>query len=498
MYLLTPLPDNLLYLIHKKLIMKKPNFILYLLFLGMFGHLNLSAQDTLTICSGESIFLNAIQFFPTPPQGPAGPAGTPTPIPCTPRLNGISIEPEMNAVASGLMGYTVAPTNTTTYILSSTGSCGGPGSGGFGIEEKTYVVVVNPICGPQPPSVTSNQIFTDYPWLNFIVNPDACGAASIVRYKKGIDNFFLITDTFGEKNLYYENGTFYCQSSPNYDCVAIYNLSEIEETWNCDTSVFRPAPDCSNYSGTFFFENCDDGTEFFFLMTEDGRVLDPYFGEFIDFDPIEGQQVQFDYVPIQVASPCSIAEEAVTLTCLEATPLLDGDVFETYPWLNTLENDFCHFEVYGINSHRYLYIEFDNEAALYYEDGTFYCMDGLNYDCRALYGLSNPLLSWNCGSFSPPNNNPQFSNSAVMDTSLPSKSFNVFPNPTTGFLQVQTSFTPQLSQQLKVYGLDGNLLQEIPIATNKTPIDISSYANGVYYIEWISGADKMIQKVVKQ
>ena len=74
---------------------------------------------------------------------------------------------------------------------------------------------------------------------------------------------------------------------------------------------------CSNYTGTFFFRNCDDGTQFYFIETEDGRTFDPYFNAGVSYNPVQGQKAKFDFIDAGFASPCSIAEQAISITCLE-------------------------------------------------------------------------------------------------------------------------------------------------------------------------------------
>ena len=84
---------------------------------------------------------------------------------------------------------------------------------------------------------------------------------------------------------------------------------------------------CSN-TGTIFFEHCDDGRLFYFLRTSDGRVYDPYFGTGITYEPVNGQQIKFDFVDANFSSPCSNAEKAITLTCLEIIEDTNQECFE--------------------------------------------------------------------------------------------------------------------------------------------------------------------------
>jgi len=87
------------------------------------------------------------------------------------------------------------------------------------------------------------------------------------------------------------------------------------------------AGNCNNNTGTFFFRNCDDGTPFVFIQTADGTIYDPYFDGNISYTPIQGQTVNFDFNPADFDTPCSIAEQAIVINCLEIdnTPLPAGD-----------------------------------------------------------------------------------------------------------------------------------------------------------------------------
>lgn len=76
---------------------------------------------------------------------------------------------------------------------------------------------------------------------------------------------------------------------------------------------------CESNTGRMFFEDCDDGTQFFFIEDQNGTILDPYFGEGVEFEDRDGISVNFGYKPADFNTPCSRAEQAVVLTCIEET-----------------------------------------------------------------------------------------------------------------------------------------------------------------------------------
>ena len=44
---------------------------------------------------------------------------------------------------------------------------------------------------------------------------------------------FVFVETATSTDLYFRSGTFYCSSTPNYDCLALYNLTTQTNAWSC-------------------------------------------------------------------------------------------------------------------------------------------------------------------------------------------------------------------------------------------------------------------------
>lgn len=183
-------------------------------------------------------------------------------------------------------------------------------------------------CGETGEIGENVALFTDYPWLTEFVNPNNCSTESVELYQTGIFFYLLVKDGNGVETLYNASGQFYCQNANNYDCVAAFNLGSPIDSWTCgDMEIMPPVEECGANTGTFFFRACDDGQTFFFIGLNDGTIYDPYFAEGLSFEVIDGQRVQFNYVDAGFDSPCSIAEKAITLTCVEAIdiPINNGD-----------------------------------------------------------------------------------------------------------------------------------------------------------------------------
>ncbi len=87
-------------------------------------------------------------------------------------------------------------------------------------------------------------------------------------------------------------------------------------------------------------------------------------------------------------------------------PVENDPLFDTYPWLNNIvdQND-CEgttIEEFDLGSYAFILVTTATETTLYFEDGTFYCKDGINLDCATGYGLVTPTASWTCGQITPP------------------------------------------------------------------------------------------------
>lgn len=76
----------------------------------------------------------------------------------------------------------------------------------------------------------------------------------------------------------------------------------------------------------------------------------------------------------------------------------------------------------------------------------------------------------------------------------------LYPNPTTGIVTVQLATeTCTLTPEIQMYDIYGRRLQIIPVTAEKNPIDLSQYANGIYFMKLVSdGKVISVGKVVKE
>lgn len=267
--------------------------------------------------------------------------------------------------------------------------------------------------------IETTALLQEYNWLTDVLDLNTCEGETIVIYKQGGYNYLLVSN--GTVNLYFEDGSSYCQNTATYDCVGAYGLSTIVGRWVC---------------------------------SNEGVI-----------------------------------------------PTNENTLFTTYDWLdNLVDVNNCSgtdIEVYEAGGNTYLLIKSNGEEHLYFEDGTFYCKTVPNYDCLTAYNLSTPTDTWTCG------------DNVVAPMLLPitskkqyaAEQLTVFPNPTRGAFSVLLTVEAP-NQQLRLYDLHGRVLETRLVATDdkfsKIVFDLSSYPEGIYYLEWQLGSERTIQKVVKQ
>ena len=87
--------------------------------------------------------------------------------------------------------------------------------------------------GPDTSENTPDPIFEDYPWLKDLINENDCVGSSIYVYQSGAYQYLFVDRPTGG-TLYFQDGTFYCNSTNGYDCVSAYNLINKVKEWSCE------------------------------------------------------------------------------------------------------------------------------------------------------------------------------------------------------------------------------------------------------------------------
>ena len=564
-----------------------------------------SAMDTFVVCAGASVFLPAAQEFPQPPLPPVGPDdpnGIPV-TPCTPQLNQISILPTANTLAEGISGFTVTPTISGSYTVTSKGVCGGPASIQVGEIALTYHIIIDATCNsPEPPS---NQLFSDFPWLTALTTTD-CATASIVDYEKGGYHYLLVTDQNEQPILYFQDGSNYCQSTADYDCVTAYSLETVVNTWRCEDQTTSPS---SNQKAAVFTEfpwlvslvdpnSCttesitqyENGSYHYLLVTDGNGQATLYFQDgsrycqstpnydciaayglstevstwtcgggtsltvpidysigseppvtkIFDYFACTGDVVDllvpnFGNCPLDLPASTEVVEvltlnqQFLTVRILDSgsftfasVPNADcanvthiysfviqptctvDPIFTNFPWLSTHINPTsCNGEavsIYEVGGFQYVYVAAPDGNTLYFQNGDTYCTDAPNYDCRMAYNLESPTNTWSCNvSGLAPSTSTQRS---FVTIAQDANRLKVFPNPVHHTFNVPVKELNNEIQQLQLIDMQGQIIQTIAIpagnATRTISVDITDYAEGVYFVNLLSKGERTVQRIVKQ
>jgi len=363
--------------------------------------------------------------------------------------------------------------------------------------------------------------FNTYSWVNDYIDQNNCEEVKVTVYDAGNYNYVHIQDGEAGK-LYLEDGTFYCEDTPTYSCIAAYGLTTIVETWTCGSNsapmTIKGCTDasalnynaaateedgtceyetdnggCNSYMGTFFYEDCG-GIEYYFIELSDGRIFDPYFADGLEIVPREGQRIHFEYeIKTDITTPCTVSESPITIICME---LIEGTVFEEFPWLNSLidENDCgtASVSLYKSGAYYFVYVETGSSSNLYYQDGTFYCADGPDRFCPALYNLTSPDQVWECTSNGNATIVPKLrGTSKFMDTFL------LRPNPAKDKVFIDLPLSPS-AYDIKLMDISGKILKQVDAKSYTTSIEImvNDLSQGIYLVQLRNGSSSRTQKLI--
>ena len=118
-----------------------------------------------------------------------------------------------------------------------------------GVDGNTYkneceatcagVEIISPTeCGSTVPN-----FYSSFPWLADLFDTDTCVNETITVYRSSLFTGYkyVVLQGIGWTELYFQDGTLFCQSTPDYDCVAAYALVEAEHVWVCPSSFDAPS-----------------------------------------------------------------------------------------------------------------------------------------------------------------------------------------------------------------------------------------------------------------
>jgi len=261
--------------------------------------------------------------------------------------------------------------------------------------------------------------------------------------------------------------------------------------------------DCTILNAEIVARNCDDGSEYFFLLTQSGEILDAYLAAGINYSLEVGMLVDFAYEIAHFESPCSIADNAAIITCIQDAGDVNTDdlIFEKFSFLSDLvdPNDCrgANIEVYDMGAFAFIFVDYgDNSGSLHLNDGTLYCTNSVTNNCKELYGLNNPDDLWTCTNLV--NDSPtKFIKTNPVNTSL-----DIYPNPTSGAIHIQLPTFSDETIGLQVVNLVGNIVstRNIPkvFSDREFKMDLSNLKTGIYYIRIASRTETFIHKIFKE
>jgi hypothetical protein len=85
-------------------------------------------------------------------------------------------------------------------------------------------------------------------------------------------------------------------------------------------------------------------------------------------------------------------------------------------------------------------------------------------------------------------------NVSISEISSNSESINVYPNPTSDNLTIET---PQKAT-IEIINIQGQIIKTLQTTDNKTSVDVSALSGGVYIIKLITGEGSVVRKFIKQ
>lgn len=90
-------------------------------------------------------------------------------------------------------------------------------------------------------------------------------------------------------------------------------------------------------------------------------------------------------------------------------------------------------------------------------------------------------------------------NSTSLDESASlEKLVNIYPNPASSLLKIESDIFPWLVSSISIYSLQGNLVETYPIVDPQSQISISHLPDGVYILRLsMPGENDFVHKIVK-
>ncbi len=293
---------------------------------------------------------------------------------------------------------------------------------------------------PNPP--VEETVFDDYAWLNTLVDAETCNAgSSITVYPYGNFTFVWVEDENG-KNLYFEDGTFYCSDAPNYSCLQLYGLNNPVNSWLCENENPDPPSNNTVFDQFAWLSNLVDSTD---CLIESSVTIYPY-----------GSQ---SFVFIEDANGANLYYQDGTFYCSDVP-------------------GYSCVEAYGLSNPIDLWTcEAGNQSQNYFVND-LHCCDSEN-NKKTLNQLTEIQIS-------------------DVEQLTFKKDLKIYPNPSNGQFAVELSPDKTDYTYLEIHNLQGKMLQKINLEDNQTikEIDISHLPKGIYLIQAKSKTTTITQKII--
>lgn len=369
----------------------------------------------------------------------------------------------------------------------------------------------------EPEEMESETPFLDsYPWLDSEISVDDCASLQITEYDLGAFSFIYLSDG----RLYFQDGTFYCQSSDSRDCLALYELTETRVTtvWDCGEEGENQNEN-ENQNGSENENENENG-----LPVNEYPWIDDAASGF-DCGALGIQEYDlgaFSFVFLQDDDQAVLyfedgtfyCQNSATMDCralynLDETILSnqwacegentteenqDPSLYTDYPWLQNVLSMNCSSGMiteYALGAFHYILVESESGSALYFQDGTFYCTQTETYSCVTAYGLTEVNRAFSCSDLVDDSSELRdLQTNRIEDVSI-------YPNPS--YDKFQLNYAGNLTQAT-IVDVSGRIIMTLPINKSKSgtkTIDLSQEKSGLYLLQLIIDEKVVSKKLIK-
>jgi len=356
------------------------------------------------------------------------------------------------------------------------------------------------------------RMLENYSWLQNHMDIDNCMDGTTItefQYPNSEYRFIHMAEPDGMGSLFFQDGTFYCADAPGYSCADSYRLTEVMSSWTCSNPATSSSTENTLQNNYSWLNNYINSTN----CSSGSRVTEYNLGSysFIFIEDKEGAKLYYENGTFYCAN--SPGYDCLSLYGLDSPTAnwvcenadedqvedLQDTIFTTYPWLSNLidSNDCLNtaLTIYSSGTYEFIVVENREGTNLYFQDGTFYCSDGLNYSCTSLYGLSSPKDEWSCeGNL----NNPKQVDLAFQQKIDFDKEFKTYPNPSNGKFTVEFNHQIIEERQLDIFNLQGMLLYTHAVESNQksVPINLTGLSKGIYIIKMQTQKSTKSQRII--